>query len=253
MKNGVTILLGALAAALMLTSFISAVNSEIIVASNAALVVRSKPVIASDTTMQELEPEKYDSMIHSFHAVEDAAIPGSDQNSDPAGSSETAMKPAGPAVPDNEDDSVKSDNALHADDSENITDAETAPEQETRDQPHAAAAPNDGNVIMHEAPGIPDNHTVFTVQAGSYTYRSNAENKYASLIHDMNSSDLDHLRIEKVGEYYTVRLGRFDHYVTAMKFLNAMNSKLSSAIVLKAYIKNERIVEPRSNALLAGK
>jgi hypothetical protein len=253
MKKGVTILWGTLAAALMLTSFISAANSEIIVARNAALVVRSQPVLASDVSIQELGAEKYDSMIHSFQAGEDAAIPGSDQSSDPVGGSETAMKRVGPAVPDNEDDSVKSDNALHADDSENIMEAETAPEQETRNQPHAAAAAVDGNAIRQEGAGVPQNHTVYTVQAGSYTYRSNAENKYNSLIHDMNDRDRDHLRIEKIGEYYAVRLGRFDHYIAAKKFLNGMNSELSSAIVLKAYIKHERIVEPRNNALLAGK
>ena len=202
MRKGVIIFLGALVACLMLTTFLSAVNSEIIIARNAALVVASQPVIASDTTISALEPEQYDSMINSFQADNDAVIAESNQTNDLPDSSEAGLEQALP----------------------------------------------DGPVVKE-----PDGNTVFTVQAGSYTYRFNAENKYKSLIHDMDAADLDQLRIEKVGDYYTVRLRRFDHYATAMKFLNAMNSRLSSAIVLEAYIKNERIVALHDNALLAGK
>ena len=202
MRKGITIFLGALVASLMLTSLLSAVHSEIIIAKNAALVVRSQPAIASDTTLSALEPEQYDSMINSFEADNDAVVPESEQNNDLRDSSEAVLEQALPDAPD-----VKG----------------------------------------------PDNNTVFTVQAGSYTYKVNAENKYKSLIHDLNAADLDQLRIEKVGDYYTVRLGRFEQYGTAMKFLNAMNSRLSSSIVLEAYIKNERIVALHDNALLAGK
>lgn len=69
----------------------------------------------------------------------------------------------------------------------------------------------------------------------------------------MQANDLDKLRVEKVGKYYTVRLGRFDHYVTAMKLLNAMGAKLSTAIVLEAYMKNKRIVQLHDHPMLAGK
>jgi hypothetical protein len=239
MKKTVTIFLGVMVAALMLTSFLSAVNSEIIIAKNTALVVTSQPVIASDTTFSALEPEKYDSMIKSFYLDEASEI---DEGGDVATT----------AAPAHEDSAVKSADALSAAESDETIEAEALPEQDVPALLLAAVEDNNSG-IETESPGITDNSTVFTVQAGSYTDRINAEEHYNSLIQNMNPTDLDNLRIEKVGKYYTIRLGKFEHYVTAMKFLNSMNSRLSSAIVLKAYIKNERIVELHNNAMLAGK
>lgn len=253
MKKGITIFFGVLVAALMLSSFLSAVNSEIIIAKNAALVVKSQPVLASDKTISELEPEKYDSMIDSFLADNNAVIPESDQNNDLTDRSEAGSEQAMPTVPLNENNALKSDIALHADASDKTNEAEAPAEQDGNDALSAAVEITNDKVIETEAPGISVNNTFFTVQAGSYTYRYNAEKKYKSLIQNMNDADLDNLRIEKVGEYYTVRLGKFDNYVTAMKFLNAMNSRLSFAIVLNVYIKKERIVELHNNAMLAGK
>jgi hypothetical protein len=296
MKKGIPIFLGLIVAVLMLTSFISAVSSEIMIAKNAVLAVQSHPVIASDATISALEPETYDAMIDSYNADKHAFVPESDQNSDRADSSETGMEPAMPVSSDfqepddttaaalvNESDSGNSNDPLlpatsdeagtvqktnraapaastiqindpvNADNSEKTIKADAAPEQDGPSPLYASLKIRNDNVIEPASPVTTDNNTVFTVQAGSYCNRFLAEIKYKSIIHNMNAADLDNLRIEKVGDYYTVRLGRFDHYVTAMKFLNAMNSKLSSAIVLKAYIKNERIVAQHDNALLAGK
>ena len=50
------------------------------------------------------------------------------------------------------------------------------------------------------------------------------------------------LRIEKVGKYYSVRLGKFDNYETAKKYLQDVRLRLSEAIILKANIKDERII-----------
>jgi hypothetical protein len=266
MKKTVPIFLGVIVASLMLTSFLSAVNSEIIIANNAVLVVTSQPVIASDTTISALEPEKYDSMIDSFHADNNTVIPEYDQNNDLTDSSETGLEQVMPDIPDtkepegntraalvNESDAGISNEALKPDDSDKTIETEAPQQQDSPASLYTAVEINNDNVIESESPATADNNTVFTVQAGSYADRVNAGKKYKSLIRNMNDADLDNLRIEKVGEYYTVRLGSFDHYVTAMKFLNAMNSRLSSAIVLNANIKNERIVKLHNNAMLAGK
>ena len=227
MKKGIPLILGLMVSVLILTSFLSAVNSEILIAKNATLVIKPQPVVASGVTISELDPEKYDSMIHSFQAPNDAVIFESGQNNM------------------NEVDARHSDERLLSTASDEATNVETTDEPANEDKlVHS-------NVILSESPDTTDNDTVYTVQAGSYTQRFNAELKYKSIIHSMNASDLDNLRIENVGEHYTVRLGRFDHYVTAMKFLNAMNSRLPSAIVLKAYIKNERIVKLYNDRLLA--
>ena len=264
MRKGVTIFLGVLVAALMLTSLLSAVHSEMMIAKNAALVVRSHPVLASDVTLSELEPEKYDAMIHSFQADNTTVLPESGQNSDLADTSETGLEQAIPASPALEEPggnttaadahaaSTAVDDAVHADDSDKTIEAEAMPRQKMPAPLYAAVEISNDSAIESAPPDTNDNNIVFTIQAASFTNKVNAENKYKSIIHDINGAALDNLRIEKVGDYYTVRLGRFDHYVTAMKFLNAMNSRLSSAIVLKAYIKNERIIALHNSALLAG-
>ena len=87
-------------AALMLTSFLSAVHSEIVIAKNAVLVIKSQPVIASDTTISEIKPEKYDSMIKGFYLDEDSDTTESDQNKELAESSATENEQASAAVPD---------------------------------------------------------------------------------------------------------------------------------------------------------
>jgi hypothetical protein len=292
MKKGIPIFLGVMVAALMLTSFLSAVHSEIIIAKNAALVVKSQPVIASDTTISEIEPDKYDSMIKSFYLDDDSGIPESDQSKELADSSATKDEQSLPAVTDtnepesnttaalinemtnhdsagtlppgasdeasddeitatpaNEDSSEKNADALPDTKSDETFETEALPEQDVPALLLAAVEDNN-NGIEAKSHDMNDNNEVFTIQAASYTDRTSAEVHYNSLIQNMNETDLDNLRIEKVGKYYTIRLGSFKHYVTAMKFLSTMNSRLSSAIVLKAYIKKERIHE---RIILSGK
>jgi len=286
MKKGVPIILGAVVAALMITSLLTAVNSETIVAKNAALVVTSHPVIASDTTLSELEPEKYNAMMNSFHPENDTAVQEPDGNTDSSDGAETVAEQtipttgtggpeaaaavaladaagagtgidAPPSAGANE--SADTEVAAEAEDTtrshpvENPVDAEAESEQDSSIEIDTASTSVNETATADAAPGAREEHTVYTVQAGSYAYRINAEKKYEALAQTMHGADLDKLRIEKVGQYYTVRLGSFDHYVTAMKFLNAIGSDLSSAIVLEAYIKNDRIVAQHGNPMLAGK
>ncbi len=84
---------------------------------------------------------------------------------------------------------------------------------------------------------------VYTVQIYSQKSIADAQKQFNSILQSLNEKNLNLLRIEKIGKYYTVRLGKFENYANAKKFLQEIKPRLSEAIILKAYIKNERIVQ----------
>ena len=84
--------------------------------------------------------------------------------------------------------------------------------------------------------------SVYTIQTGSFDSAADAQKQFDSLVQGLNEKELDYLRIEKIGAFYSVRLGKFKDYTTAEKSFEAMKPRLSTAIILKAYIKDERII-----------
>ncbi len=80
----------------------------------------------------------------------------------------------------------------------------------------------------------------YTVQVGSYDPKG-AERNYALLARYLTGGDLDHLRIEKVSGFHTVRIGRFVAPGPARLLLEKVSGRYASAFVLSAYIKDERI------------
>ena len=84
---------------------------------------------------------------------------------------------------------------------------------------------------------------VYTIQTGSFLYMEYARKQFNNLIKSFNKKRLDYLRIEKIGRYYAVRLGEFDSHAAAKRFFRANKTHLSKAIILDAYIKDERIKE----------
>jgi hypothetical protein len=82
---------------------------------------------------------------------------------------------------------------------------------------------------------------VYTLQIYSQKSLADAQKQFNVILRSLKKN-LSLLRIEKIGEYYTVRLGKFDNYASAKKFLQEIKPQLSEAIILKAYIKNERII-----------
>jgi cell division protein FtsN len=87
-----------------------------------------------------------------------------------------------------------------------------------------------------------DEHTeYFTIQVGSYSGIRAAEKRYQDLASTLNDKEGDYLRIERVGSYYTVRLGRFDSREAAEDLLAQLQDVLPEAMVLQAFIKDERI------------
>jgi L,D-transpeptidase ErfK/SrfK len=87
------------------------------------------------------------------------------------------------------------------------------------------------------------NLLIYTIQIGSFIKIERARKLYDSIVQGLKGKQLDHLRIEKIGELYSVRLRKFENNATARNFLNLHKTQLSTAIILKAYIKNDRVVK----------
>jgi hypothetical protein len=58
----------------------------------------------------------------------------------------------------------------------------------------------------------------------------------------LDEEERSFLRIEKIGKYYSLRLGKFKDYATADEFLRINRSQLKGAIILKANIIEDRII-----------
>ncbi len=87
-----------------------------------------------------------------------------------------------------------------------------------------------------------ESRTIYTIQTGSFIKVVRAQKQFESIIQGLNGKGLDYLRIEKIEKFYVVRFGKFDDYAAAEKFLQSIKPQLSIAIILKAYIKDDRII-----------
>ncbi len=83
---------------------------------------------------------------------------------------------------------------------------------------------------------------IYTIQTGSFSSVVKAQQQFDFIVQGLTKKKLDYLRMEKVGKFYSVRLGKFEDRLIAEKFLQAIKSQLSTAIILKAYIKDKRII-----------
>jgi hypothetical protein len=90
--------------------------------------------------------------------------------------------------------------------------------------------------------GKDDNPQFYTIQAGSFLTINRAWAQFDFITDLSQAKDDANLRIEKIGDLYTVRIGKFENYETAQKFHQEIKPRLSETVILKAYIKNERIM-----------
>jgi hypothetical protein len=67
----------------------------------------------------------------------------------------------------------------------------------------------------------------------------------------LSREEIDYLRIEKIGKYYAVRLGKFEDRAHAERFHKTIKRDLNFSILMKAYIKDERIMKLRSHSPLS--
>jgi len=81
----------------------------------------------------------------------------------------------------------------------------------------------------------------YTVQTASYITLEDAKRQYDFIVKKVNEGNLDHLRIEKIGDYFSVRIGKFEDRLRAEKYLYFIKHYFSSSILRKAYIKQARI------------
>lgn len=88
----------------------------------------------------------------------------------------------------------------------------------------------------------------YTIQTGSFKKIEPARKQFKSIVQRLSQNDLDHLRIEKIGKFYTVRLGKFQSDFGAETLLSKIKPTFSEAIVMDAYIKDERIIELRKDS-----
>jgi hypothetical protein len=122
-----------------------------------------------------------------------------------------------------------------------ITDNNTA---EVFEQPEEIASINRDELIEKKQAVIEDEpRYVYTIQTGSFTYIHYARDRFNSIAEELDEKELDHLRIEKVRGFNTVRLGKFEDLESAGEFLSIIQSRLDEAIILKAYISDKRIIQ----------
>jgi hypothetical protein len=115
---------------------------------------------------------------------------------------------------------------------------------EVFEQPEEIASINRDELIEKKQAAIEDEpRYVYTIQTGSFSYINNARGRFNSIVQELDDKELDHLRIEKVRGFNTVRLGKFEDLESAGEFLSLIQSRLDEAIILKAYIMDERIIQ----------
>jgi tetratricopeptide (TPR) repeat protein len=81
----------------------------------------------------------------------------------------------------------------------------------------------------------------YTVQTGSFLSLEEALAHYESVVTVLSEKDLAFLRIEKVGYYFSVRLGKYTDRSEADRFHESVKLHFPSSLMRKAYIKDERI------------
>jgi len=81
-----------------------------------------------------------------------------------------------------------------------------------------------------------------TIQTNSFSSVHDAQKQFDSIVNKLDETQLDNLRIEKIGKFYTVRLGKFFDKASAEGFYGTVKPKLPDATVMSAYIKKERLV-----------
>ena len=94
---------------------------------------------------------------------------------------------------------------------------------------------------------------IYTIQTGSFDDVKPAQNQFDSIVQELNEKQLDYLRIEKIGNFYSVRLGKFEDNAAAEKFLKEVKPHFPTAIVRDAYFIEERIVKIYKPSSLKGK
>jgi type IV pilus assembly protein PilQ len=82
---------------------------------------------------------------------------------------------------------------------------------------------------------------IYTIQTGSFEDMDHADEQFDTIVSALQGKEIHDLRIEEVGPYFCVRMGTFETYPGAREFLLRSQPPVRDAIVLEAYMKDERI------------
>jgi hypothetical protein len=87
---------------------------------------------------------------------------------------------------------------------------------------------------------------IYAVRFGKYDSYSSAKDMLRNYITDLlQAKDYYNIKIEQTDGTYTVRLGKYDKYSSAKDMLKKVIRAIRSPIVLKAYVKENRIMQPQ--------
>ena len=82
---------------------------------------------------------------------------------------------------------------------------------------------------------------IYTIQIGSFLDFAHAQHEFNSLMEVLTKKHCSFLRVEKVGTFYTVRLGKFESYRSAENLIKSVTPKMPKARILEAVLKYERL------------
>jgi tetratricopeptide (TPR) repeat protein len=83
--------------------------------------------------------------------------------------------------------------------------------------------------------------SVYTIQVGSHSDVDAANSQFDSIVSSLSPDKLSFLRIEAVGRFFPVRMGKFDNKAGADALLEEIRAEFPTAIVMDAYFIEKRI------------
>ena len=83
----------------------------------------------------------------------------------------------------------------------------------------------------------------YTLQISNFITKEPAKEKFESLKKTLMEKQLKFLRIEMIDKDFSLRLGKFENFSLARDFQKSVGDTMSDAIILKAFIKDEQLIE----------
>lgn len=85
--------------------------------------------------------------------------------------------------------------------------------------------------------------TIYTIQIASHRDIKIALKDFDVLTKKLDKKNLDYLRIEKIGKFYSLRLGKFKDRAGAEKLSKSIKSLISSHMIMDVYFIEKRILK----------
>jgi tetratricopeptide (TPR) repeat protein len=99
----------------------------------------------------------------------------------------------------------------------------------------------EGHVTNKKVRALLAEESIYTFQMGSFNRIEDAGKLFEATAKVLREKETDHLRIEKIGRFYTVRLGKFTKRYEAEKFFQPIKDRIADSLLMEAYYREERI------------